>query len=353
MTFVSLIGQLCVVVIAVIAYIVIRLCVDFNVFASSESFGDTDCRLVHAPHAIGLEDGDEQNGIIVFGADNRRGWLKVGADKTEGLRTAPNGHLLQFRDNSFHELKLIGMEGIAFHPHGISFRGSLLFVVNHDADGGDTIFQFEIDAAAGTATLRASINHSLLHGLNDIVAVSATEFYTTRWENAPVSSPRGVAEALLRLPWMYVARCFKTTSWKCEKALENLTGPNGINIVGSRLLIAMPTLNRVAVYQRADNGTLAWEKEIITAAAGDNIHVTGDGRVLLTSHWNSFKFIAHSSDASAIAPTVVSELDPIAGTEKLLLRTTKLNAGAVAVAFKKQLLIGAVFEAGLLVCTEK
>lgn len=243
-----------------------------------------------APHVVGLEDGDEQNGIVVFGADNRRAWLKVGADKAAGLRAAPNGHLFLFRDNAFRALTLIGMDGIAFHPHGLSFRGSLLFVINHDVDGGDTIFQFEIDAAAATATLRASINHSLLHGLNDIVAVSATEFYATRWENAPVSSPRGVAEALLRLPWMYVARCAKATAtapWKCDKALENLTGPNGINIVGSRLLIAMPTLNRVAVYQRADNGTLTWEKEIITAAAGDNIHVTGDGRVLLTSHWNA------------------------------------------------------------------
>jgi hypothetical protein len=355
MTVVSLLGQLCVVVLAVFAYFAVRLSVDFNVFASSDAFGDAACRLVHAPHVVGLEDGDEQNGIVVFGADNRRAWLKVGADKAAGLRAAPNGHLFLFRDNAFRALTLIGMDGIAFHPHGLSFRGSLLFVVNHDVDGGDTIFQFEIDAAAATATLRASINHSLLHGLNDIVAVSATEFYATRWENAPVSSPRGVAEALLRLPWMYVARCAKATAtapWKCDKALENLTGPNGINIVGSRLLIAMPTLNRVAVYQRADNGTLTWEKEIITAAAGDNIHVTGDGRVLLTSHWNSFRFIAHSSDASVAAPTVVSELDPVAGTETLLLRTTKINAGAVAVAFGKQLLIGAVFDAGLLVCPE-
>jgi hypothetical protein len=344
MTLGSLVCQVCVAVIAVIAYVGIRLCMDFNVFATSESFGDAQCRLVHAAHAVGLEDGDEQNGVVVFGADNRRGWLKVGADKSEGLRNAPNGHLLQWRNGAFHELQLIGIDGIAFHPHGVSFRGSLLFVVNHDADGGDTVFVFEIDAAAGTATLRTSVNHSLLHGLNDIVALSATEFYATRWENAPVSSPRGVAEALLRLPWMYVARCVKptaTASWKCEKALENLTGPNGINVVGSRLLIAMPTLNRVAVYQRADNGTLTWEKEITTAAAGDNIHVTGDGRVFLTSHWNSFRFIAHSSDANVAAPTLVSQLDPVAGTEKLLLRTTKLNAGAVAVAFNNELLIGA------------
>lgn len=345
------IGQLCIIAIAVVAYVLIRLAIDFNAFESDASFGDAACQLVHAPDAIGLEDGDEQNGVVVFGADNRRAWLKVGGDKLAGLRDAASGKLFTFSAGKFGELTLVGMDGLAFHPHGLSFRGNLLFVINHDADGGDSVFVFQIDAHARTATLVSSINHSLLHGLNDVLAVSATEFYATRWENEPAGSPQGVLEALLRLPWMYVVRCHKLASWKCEKVLDNLTGPNGINLVGTRLLIAHPTLNRVVVYQRnADNGSLKFEKEIITEAAGDNIHVTGDGRVFLTSHWNSFKFIAHTRDASTIAPTVVSELDPVAGTEKMLLRTTKINAGAVAVAFNNQLLIGAVFEAGLLVC---
>jgi hypothetical protein len=353
--------QVCVALLAVAIGWLVSVAFEMNAFKTASSYNDGRCRLVHADGAVGLEDGDESNGLIVFGADNRRQWLQLGGgSRADALRAAPSGHLFRFTDDQ--RLVKLTLRGLAergvreFHPHGVSLRGTVLFVINHASDG-DSVLRFEIDAAAGTATLLdVVVDHELLEHLNDVVQVSPTDFLATRWENVPSTTPRGLLETLLKLPLMYVVRCRRAAgaAWTCAKVIENVAMPNGINLVGTKLLVAHPTLRKVAVYDfDATSGAVVHAADIPIESAGDNVHVTSRGRILLTSHFQSLKFLAHTKDAATASPTVVSELSLAGGggRETLLLQTTKLNAGAVTVeANNGDLLVGGVFDAGVLVC---
>lgn len=337
---------------------VIQRLVDWNAFRDSSSFNDERCRRVFAPGAVGLEDGDEHGGVVIFSADDRRQWLQFGAgDRADRLKAADNGGLFLFVDEGLVPLQIVTADAKQlphFHPHGISFRSGLLAVVNH-APSRDEIVLFDVDAAKRTATVVDVLAHpTLFHHLNDVVIVSPTELLVSRWENTPSTTAVGMMEVLLKLPLMAVVQARKSDGrWAISDAIAPLVMPNGLQIFDGKLLVAHPTMNEITVWQRNETGRFQLLHTIATDSAADNIHVTSK-RALVVSHFQNLKFIQHVSNPNATAPTSVSEiaLTPTPWQEKVLLRTTKINAGSVAIeAPNGDLLIGAVFEAGLLVCT--
>lgn len=350
-------------VVALVAWFakgVVQRLVDWNVFRDAASFNDGACRLVQAAGAVGLEDGDEHGGVVIFSADDRRQWLGFGGgDRADRLKAAQNGNLFAYTaEEGLVPLRIVKRDATQlehFHPHGISFRNGLLAVVNH-APTRDEIALFRVDVAARTATLIDVLAHAtLMHHLNDVVIVSPTELLVSRWENTPSTTLVGMLEVLLKLPLMSVVQARKLndgSGWAISNAIEQLVMPNGLQVHDGKLLVAHPTMNAITVWQRdGEQGRFEQVHTIATDSAVDNIHVTGK-RAFVVSHFQNLKFIKHVTDPNTAAPTSVSEIvltEP--WHEKVLLRTTKINAGSVAVeAPNGDLLIGAVFDAGLLVC---
>ena len=122
-------------------------------------------------------------------------------------------------------------ENREFNPHASSYwindKGDIyLYIICHKRTH-DSIEVFQYDPAMFRLTYHHSVSHSLLYGLNNIVAVGEHEVYVTSafyFTNPTLS----MAEKFLRLPLMNVLYA-NTKSGDVKVAASGLRSPNGIN----------------------------------------------------------------------------------------------------------------------------
>lgn len=112
----------------------------------------------------------------------------------------------------------------------------------------------------------------------------------------------------------------------------------------------------------AATGDLEPTGAIPVGTSPDNIELASDGSLWIAGHSRVFDFLAHAEDAKAVAPSHVQRVDPSSGrAEDILIDTAGLlSASSVGAPWEgpdgrpgggdDTLLVGAVFDAHVLVC---
>jgi len=243
-----------------------------------------------------------------------------------------------------------------FRPHGISLWNGAgdekrLFVINHPKAGGHTVEIFDV-AADATLLHVTSVSFDEMHSPNDLVAVGPESFYA--------SNDRGFVGGILNLIETYFALPLASAVyWDGETGNTAATGfafANGINVSddGQTLYIAEVLARQISVYDRdVESGELTFRSSIPVDTGPDNIEMAEDGALWVGAHPNVFDFLAHAQDPSAISPSQVLRIDPETGAveNKLIDLEGNLSASSVGAVAGPTLVVGAVFESAVLVCT--
>ncbi|MFN2375311.1 MAG: strictosidine synthase family protein [Candidatus Binatia bacterium] len=314
-----------------------------------ESHHTGDCRTVTG--AVGAEDVTihPEAGVAYLSADDRRA-------TAAGRPVRGEIYSLDLRSNAALPVPLTRGSPADFHPHGISLwrgedGGERLFVINHPAAGGHTveIFDVEPDRLHHVET----VTYPDLSSPNDIVAVGKRRFYATN-DRRHREGFLATVEAYLQLPWASVSY-FDGSRGRI--AADGIAFANGINASadGGSVYVAELLGQAVRVYDRdPDSGNLTLRRTIGLGSSPDNIEVESSGRLSVAAHPKIFDFLAHAGDAAKPAPSQVLRVDPDSGVveEVFLDDGTLLSAAATAATAGGTMVLGPIFDARVLVCTE-
>jgi arylesterase/paraoxonase len=326
-------------------------------FARIHPQGGDGCRLVHAPGLQGAEDMD-------FDAATNTLWI-VAANR----RLIPNhrprqGQVFRYQPDSDAEPQPVPVVGMAadFRPHGMGLwrdaAGLRLFTVQHgDAAESVEIFAIEPDGAAGGKPqlrhLRSVVSPSFV-SLNDVTPVGPESFYASNDHGGrpPLSF---LLEDFLFLSRASIAY-FDGKSGRIVAG--GLRYANGITADrGGRLLVVAETMGeRITIFARQDGGDLEKRSSLSVGTAVDNFAQDESGAYWVAAHPVAMQFLKHAkSDAVPSASQVLRFTVTPAGqvaelSTRLMEDGTKLSASSVAVAFGRHLVVGPVFQPGVLVC---
>ncbi|MGD1935319.1 MAG: strictosidine synthase family protein [Candidatus Phaeomarinobacter sp.] len=242
-----------------------------------------------------------------------------------------------------------------FRPHGISlWTGDAgekrLFVISHPKAGGHVVEIFDV-GADGALTHVKGVSFDDMHSPNDLVAVSGEAFYA--------SNDRGFSDGLMAQLETYFALPFSSAVyWDGASggiAVPGLAFANGINVSadGGTIYIAEFLRHLVGVYDRdQETGVLTRTGTLPVGTGVDNIEIAEDGALWIGSHPKAFEFLAHAEDPTAVASSQVVRVDPETGKvdEVLVDLSGKLSASSVGAVNGNTLVVGAVFDSGVLVC---
>jgi arylesterase / paraoxonase len=338
-------------------------------FQSVESTNTSTCTSVQG--ILGPEDIeiDRERGFVYVSSHDRRTDLAL-KDAETSVRGSIFLYDLNSPVNGFINLTpLSGEDGtpINFKPHGLSFHkgadgAKTLMVVSHPKVGGDTIEIFDIREVsslddAGEETIevylqhRKSVTGPALISPNDVVAVDGNRFYATN-DHGSRNSLVNMAEDYLRLNLGSVAYY---DGEKLKLTLKGQTYANGINVSagGDEIYVTETTDRRVSVYERDPaSGALTPMKEWYLDFGVDNVDVASDGALWIGGHSNMFNFIAHAQDPSVLSPGNVTRIQMDSDTVLTFLTTDgrEISGLSVAAEHEGQVVIGQVFDDGLLIC---
>ena len=162
----------------------------------------------------------------------------------------------------------------------------------------------------------------------------------------------GAAEAYLTLPLSGLAYFDGS---KGSVAAKGLSYANGVNIsADGKTVYASAFLGRnIVVYDRDPETGALTERDSISVDTGpDNIEVAADGALWVAGHPKVFDFLKHVEDPAAVSPSQVIRIDPkTKHAENVLVDLNgAINASSVAAVTTDQLIVGAVFDAHVMVC---
>jgi arylesterase / paraoxonase len=244
-----------------------------------------------------------------------------------------------------------------FQPHGISFYIGLdgrkyLFVINHQPPRHFVeIFEFKNNNLVHLET----VTGDLMISPNDVAAVGPRQFYLTNDHGSGTNWGRQI-EDYLQLSRSNISYYDGTV---LRKAAGDLAYANGIwATADGRNIYATSTIDKkLHVYDRdGATGSLKQVFELYLGTGGDNIDVDANGKILIACHPKLFSLMAHMKDETKKAPSQILELfksDNGAYSFKEIYSNQgdEISAASVGAAYKKRLLIGAIFEDFFLDCT--
>jgi arylesterase / paraoxonase len=301
---------------------------------------------------VGTEDItiDQTTGFAFLSADDRRSFRL--------RKVSPKGGIYGLRLNdSIPKLVILTANSpIAdFHPHGISLYNSpsgnkILFVVNHRKSGNYIeIFECKNDSLIHLE----SITNELLVSPNDIVAVGERSFYFTNDHDEKFSSWRNIKD-ILKIGTGNV--CYFDGKTMSKTSIENIKYSNGINVSldGKTLFLASTSSNTLFVYERnVSTGELTKTDEIDTKTGVDNIELDIEGNLWIGCHPQALKFLAHAKDEKKISTSEIIKIS-YKGKGKYEQKSVYMNDGSeisassVGAVYKEKLLIGPVFQEGVI-----
>ncbi|MGB5092825.1 MAG: SMP-30/gluconolactonase/LRE family protein [Parvibaculum sp.] len=245
-----------------------------------------------------------------------------------------------------------------FRPHGISLfvmpdGARRLFVVNHPADGGQSIDILDV-AENGDLSLFKSVTSPLLVSPNDVVAVGPDNFYVTNDHGTPSDSGKMIDDVLLLGHANVVHYDGKTMS----QAADGLVYANGINASadGRHIYVASSLGMALHVYDRdLVSGKLTAVDYARLGTGVDNIDVQPDGSLLIAAHPHMLDLQAHAADPGKLSPSQVVRVVPGAqgGGEAATIYLNngeEISAASVAAGYQDKMLIGDIFDPKILVC---
>ena len=245
-----------------------------------------------------------------------------------------------------------------FHPHGIYLyqnneSGHSLFVINHRNSGEEQIEVFDIKNV-NTLIHRQAISYPELISPNDIIAISATQFYVTNDHGYPSGHFMQTLEDYLGLP-------LSTVSYfdgeKGQIVASGLKFGNGIAITDDlkTLYVAEILSRRINIYDRdISDGSLSKRGEIPVDTGADNLEWDDVGNLWVGAHPKPLDFAAHAKDKTKLSPSQILKID-VRGeqpkfSEVYLSAGEDISASTVGAVSGDILLIGSVFESHILKC---
>lgn len=295
--------------------------------------------------AYGTEDlaVDRTNGLLFISSTNRR--IK------EPDTALGNGLYLLDLDKEDAQPYLLNTDfPDELFLHGISlFRensSTYIYAVNHRKDGDYIeLFKYSNDSLL----IQNSFSDPLMVSPNDVVGVSTSEFYITN-DHTSKDGSQDTKEDFLRFNNRNLVH-YK--DGKYTEAASGLAMPNGINVSNDgKLLYTTTTLGQEFITYDRDTNT-GELKEISRQDLGsglDNIDIDTDGNIWIGSHPKMLTFLGHAGDVNNLSPSQVFKLSPKSNIgeyqveEVYLDDGTTISASSVAVRYKDDLLIGAVFD---------
>ncbi|KAM4581023.1 serum paraoxonase/arylesterase 2-like [Odontesthes bonariensis] len=241
----------------------------------------------------------------------------------------------------------------SFNPHGISVYQDeaddsvYLFVVNHPQHKSQVeIFRYVED---DTLVHLKTITHSLLHSVNDIVAVGAEHFYAT--------NDRPFQYYLLQLFVVVLGLPLTDVVYyspqEVRVAAGGILGANGINLSPDKRYVYVSDIldHEIDVFERQDGEQLVFVKSVAVGSLCDNIevdHKTGD--VWLGCHPNGNKLSKYDPEdppgSEVILIKDILSLRPVVSLEYAD-DGRELMASTVAAPYEGKLIIGTVFHKAL------
>ncbi len=241
-----------------------------------------------------------------------------------------------------------------FHPHGISLYSSpsgskTLFVINHRKSGNYVeIFNYKNDSLIH----QESITNKLLVSPNDIVGVGERIFYFTNDHDEKFSAWRNIKD-ILKVGMGNV--CYFDGLNMSKTTIENIKYANGINVSldGKTLFLASTSSNKVLVYERnVSTGELVKFDEIDTKTGVDNIELGTEGNLYIGCHPQALKFLVHAKDSKSISPSEIIKIKYRGkgdyDQKSIYINDgSEISASSVGAVYKGKLLIGPVFQEGI------
>jgi arylesterase / paraoxonase len=297
---------------------------------------------------------DYQTGMAFISTDDRRFNSKNPQKRVKGKIYA-----LDLKSEKPSPVDLTADFQADFHPHGIDLyrQGDKLwvFVINHRQEKNEKKSYVEIFEYINQSLihLESISDESLMYSPNDLVAVGERQFYVTNDHYYRSGDWRISVENYLRLPYSFVNFYDGKTF---QKAARGISYANGINISkdGKWLYVAATTGKKIIIYRRdIQTGQLTESQEIDLNTGVDNIEIDEADNLWIGCHPKMLAFVAHAGDAKKYSPSQIYKIEKKGDTfqtpQEIFLNDGKAYSGlSVAGFYQKRLLIGSVFEPGIL-----
>lgn len=302
---------------------------------------------VHLRGMVGAEDitVDHSTGMALVSSDDRR---KARAG------SPVKGGIFQLNLNAtpveFKELP-VTVDGDDFHPHGISLyvdpadQSKWLFVVNHRSTGHTVeVFQYQDTVLLHSETIKSEAFKSP----NDLVATGRRSFYFTNDHDQ-----EGGVSSWKDFLVIGTGQVGYFDGKQASILAKGIRYANGITVSpdGKRLYVAACTDGSVLVFNRTPFQQVG---KIACGTGVDNLEWDTDGNLWSGAHPKMLAFLGHAKDSTARSPSEVIQIN-LKDPENPKVRTIYLNDGnplsgsSVAAYFQGRLLVGSVFENGILV----
>ena len=344
-------------VIALLAYLVVAVS-SLRPLVRTPALATEGCHLVSADGLIGAEDMefDHQTGTLYIAAANRRSTGTFRPDPGAIFRWHPDDEAAPTK------LPLQGM-GEALRPHGIGVfihpSGERRLFAVHHSPRGESVAIFRLDQEPGRQwlTLVRAVQAPHFVSLNDVAASGLESFYVTNDHGR--KPPLGhVLEDFAMLSTGSLVY-FDGTS--ARTVASGLRYANGVQLSANQkqVLVAETTGYRIKIFARQDNGDLTQLGVTNLQTTPDNFSIDDHGDVLIGAHPSPFRFLRHAKSAASHAPSEVVQIKLSAEGAVLSNKTVfsdpgdRLSASSVAVAHGSHLVIGGVFDRGVLHCPRR
>jgi len=324
-------------------------------FVQTTSMGTDGCRLVQADGLVGAEDleFDHQSGTLYIAAAGRR--------SGNSFRPDPGAFFRWHLDDESAPTKL-PLQGIpqALRPHGLGLYihpsgERRLFAVHHGIGGEEVlIFRLEGEPAKPVLQLVRSVATPLFVSLNDVAGVGLESFYVTN-DHAHRSALGHVYEDFTMRAQASVVY-FDGTS--ARTVASDLRYANGVQVSTDRkhLLVAETMGYRIKSFVRDERGDLLLRSQTLLDTTPDNFSRDESGDYLIGAHPSPYLFLRHAASANNRSPSEVLRVR-LTSDGTLSPATTILgdpgqlfSASSVAASHGKHLIIGGVFDRGVLDC---
>lgn len=239
-----------------------------------------------------------------------------------------------------------------FRPHGISFftdpmdSTQWLHVINHRETGHFIeIFQFRDSILVHHQTIKSN----LFFSPNDLVATGKNSFYFTNDHESGRNWLTTIKDFLM----IGTGSVGYYDGSNVKLLAKGIRYANGINIDQSykKLYVAACTEGNIYVYETSPFTKIC---EIKCKTGVDNLEWDENGNLWVGAHPKLLKFLGHAKDRKKLSPSQVLMIDlkndQNARVENIYINDGEpLSGSSVAAPYKNTILVGSVFEDGVLV----
>lgn len=327
-------------------------------FRSITPQGGESCRRVEVEGLVGAEDleFDHPSATLWIAAANRRGSSSFRPSDSAFFRWRPDTEPAPLR------VPTTGFDG-PLRLHGMSLHrqpsGELrVFAIQHGDDGeGVEIFRAEKEGDRDVLRHVRSVRAPSFISLNDVAATGPESFYVTNDHGSPAGRGHKIEDfgMLSRASLVYFDGSAART------VQSGLRYANGVTVdpAGRYVIVAEATARRMSVFTRAADGGVTLASRTSLDTSPDNLSLDENGTYYVGAHPSTFQFLRHAKDAARPSASHALRFrlgadGALSGTETVWLDDGKAFSGSSVAAVRGRfLIVGGVFDRGILVCQLK